>query len=87
MHTVKPIDEKAVIDAAKQTKGIVVCEEHTVVGGLASAVDEIVAENYPVRVLRVGIKNHYGQSGDPEELMGEYHLTTGDLINACRKLL
>ena len=87
IHTIKPIDKKAIIKAAEETKGIVVCEEHTVVGGLASAVDEVVAENYPVKVLRVGIKDRFGQSGEPDELMKEYGLTVDDIVKTCKKII
>jgi transketolase len=76
MHTIKPLDTKVVLEAAHSTKGIVVCEEHTVIAGLASTIDEIVAENYPTKVLRVGIKNRFGQSGEPAELLKEYNLTS-----------
>lgn len=87
IHTIKPIDAKTLINAAKETKGIVVCEEHTIVGGLASAVDEVVSENHPVRVLRVGVRNRYGQSGEPEELLNEYQLSVNDIVSACKKVL
>ncbi|HAH19854.1 MAG: transketolase [Omnitrophica WOR_2 bacterium GWF2_43_52] len=87
MHTIKPIDTKAIIKAANETKGIVVCEEHTIVGGLASAVDEVAAENKPTTVLRVGVRNRYGQSGEPEELLNEYKLSVNDIILTCKKVL
>ena len=87
VHTIKPIDAKTLINAAKETKGLVVCEEHTIVGGLASAVDEVVAENHPAKVLRVGVRNRYGQSGEPEELLDEYQLSVKDIVRACKKVL
>ena len=87
MHTIKPIDVPAVIKAAQETRGIVVCEEHTIVGGLASAVDEVVAENQPTRVLRVGVKNRFGQSGEPEELLNEYGLSVKDIVATCKKII
>lgn len=87
MHTIKPIDKEVILDAAKTTKGIVVCEEHTVVGGLASAIDEIVAENCPTKILRVGIKDRFGQSGDPEDLLKEYNLTPEDIYKTAKKIL
>ncbi len=87
MHTIKPIDRMAIIDAARKTKGIVVCEEHTVIGGLSSSVDEIVSEECPTRVLRVGVKERYGQSGEPDELLNEYRLTPQDIIAACKKIV
>jgi len=87
MHTIKPIDTQAIVQAARETKGIVVCEEHTVVGGLASAVDEVAAENYPAAVLRGGGKNRYGQSGESDELINEYELSVKDIIRTCKKIL
>lgn len=87
MHTIKPVDKEIILDSCKKTKGIVVCEEHTIVGGLASAIDEIVAENHPTKVLRIGIKDRFGQSGDPEELLKEYNLTSEDIVKAVKKLL
>jgi len=83
MHTIRPFDKDAVLAAACETKGIVVCEEHTVVGGLASSVDEVAAENYPIKILRVGIKNRFGQSGESEELLKEYNLTSTDIEKAA----
>ncbi|PIQ89808.1 MAG: transketolase [Candidatus Omnitrophica bacterium CG11_big_fil_rev_8_21_14_0_20_42_13] len=85
MHTVKPIDSQAIIKAAKETKAIVVAEEHSVNGGLASAVDEVVAENNPTYVLRLGVKNKFGQSGEPHELLQEYNLSTPDVIATVKK--
>ena len=87
VHTIKPIDAQTLINAARETKGMVVCEEHTIVGGLASAVDEVVAENHPAKVLRVGVRNRYGQSGEPEELLDEYQLSVKDIVLACKKVL
>ena len=85
--TIKPLDAQALIKAAQETKAIVVCEEHTIVGGLASAIDEVVAENYPTRVKRVGIRNRFGQSGDPHDLMKEYNLTSLDIEKAAKSVL
>ena len=87
IHTLKPIDKQAIIAAAKETKGLVVCEEHSVIGGLASSVDEVVAENYPTKVLRVGVKNRFGQSGDPAELLKEYNLTSLDIEKAASSIV
>ncbi|MBU1726506.1 MAG: transketolase family protein [Candidatus Omnitrophica bacterium] len=82
MHTIRPLDSEAILKAAKETRGIVVCEEHSVIGGLASSIDEVVAENHPTKVLRVGIKNRFGQSGEPDELLKEYNLTSADIEKA-----
>jgi transketolase len=87
MHTIRPLDRQAILQAARLSKGIVVCEEHSVIGGLASSIDEIVAEAYPTKVLRLGIKNRFGQSGQPDELLKEYNLTKEDIENAVLALL
>lgn len=83
MHTIRPLDTRVILDCAASTKGIVVCEEHTIIGGLASAVNEVVSENKPTRVLRLGIKNRFGQSGDPADLLKEYNLTSNDIEKAA----
>jgi transketolase len=87
MHTIRPLDTDAIIEAAKTTKGIVVCEEHTVIGGLASAVQDALCENYPVKIRKVGIQSRYGQSGEPDELLKEYNLTAADIEKQVLSLL
>jgi transketolase len=83
VHTIKPLDTQVILEAAGLTKGIVVCEEHAVMGGLASSIDEIVAQNCPTKVLRLGIKNRFGQSGEPADLLKEYNLTSQDIEKAA----
>ncbi len=83
VHTIRPLDTQAIRDAAKSTKGIVVCEEHSTIGGLASSIDEVVSESHPTTVLRVGIKSRFGQSGEPDQLFKEYHLTSADIVKAA----
>ena len=85
MHTLRPIDTETILKAAKETRGIIVCEEHTIIGGLASSIDEVVAENYPTRVMRLGVRNRFGQSGDPAELLKEYNLTSLDIEKSATK--
>lgn len=87
MHTVKPFDSEMVVQCARQTKGIVVCEEHSISGGLGSAVSEVVAEQAPTKVSRIGIRNRFGQSGEPVELFKEYKLTCNDIVAAARAML
>lgn len=87
MHTVKPIDEKAIIKAAEETGGIVTAEEHQVAGGFGSAVAEVVVENYPVPIKRVGILDRFGESGEPEELMVEFNLKSTDIIKAVEDVM
>jgi transketolase len=87
MHTIRPIDEDTVLAAAKETRGIVVCEEHTVIGGLASSIQEVVAETTPLKVICLGIQNRFGQSGEPAELLKEYNLTSVDIEKAVLGLV
>ncbi len=87
MHTIKPLDEEIIIKAAKQTKGIVVCEEHSTVGGLGSAVDDVALEHCPTRLLRIGIKDKFGQSGSPADLLKKYELTAQDIAKKVKKVL
>jgi len=83
IHTIRPLDSQVLLKAARETRGIIVCEEHTVIGGLSSAVDEIVAENHPTKVVRLGVKNRFGQSGEPADLLKEYNLTSADIEKAA----
>jgi transketolase len=82
MHTIWPLDKQAILKAAAETKFILVCEEHNVIGGLASSVDEVVSENCPRKVIRLGVRNRFGQSGEPAELLKEYNLTSADIEKA-----
>lgn len=72
VHTIKPIDREAVIKVAKETKKIVTIEDHSIIGGLGSTVCEILAEEYPCHVTRLGVKDTFGKSGSAEELLKEY---------------
>ncbi|MFA5100686.1 MAG: transketolase family protein [Candidatus Omnitrophota bacterium] len=87
MHTIRPLDTQAIIDAARTIKGIVVCEEHSTIGGLGSAVEGVLCEFHPARVCKVGIKERFGQSGEPEELLKEYGLTAADIEKAALSLV
>lgn len=87
MHSIRPLDGEAVIKAARSSRAIIVCEEHSSTGGLASAVDEVAAENSPVKILRLAVKNRFGQSGEPAELLKEYKLTAGDIEQAVIRSL
>lgn len=87
MHTIKPLDEESVIKAAKETGKIVTAEEHSVIGGLGSAVAETVVRNCPVPVEMVGQKDVFGESGKPDELLKKYGMTAGDVVEAVKKLV
>ncbi|MBR6700152.1 MAG: transketolase family protein [Firmicutes bacterium] len=87
IHTIKPIDEEIIVKAAKETKGIVTAEEHSVIGGLGSAVAEVTAKEAPAKVKMIGIKDKFGQSGKPNQLMEAYEITAADIVKACKELL
>jgi len=87
MHTIKPIDKEAIIQAAGETGRIVTAEEHQVSGGLGSAVAEVLAQHYPVPVKFVGMPDCFGESGKPGELMEKYGLTGEAIQQAVISLL
>jgi len=87
IHTIKPIDEETIISAAKETGVIVTAEEHNIIGGLGSAVCEVVSSNCPVPVLRVGVKDKFGESGKPDELLKAYGLTAEDIVKEVKKAI
>ena len=80
MHTIKPIDREIIIKAAKETKKIITVEDHSIVGGLGSAVCEVLCDEYPVKVTRLGIKDEFGQSGKWNELMKHYKIDRTAII-------
>ena len=87
MHTIKPLDEEIIIKAAEETGAIVTAEEHSVIGGLGSAVAEAVVRNHPVKMSMVGQKDTYGESGKPDELRKKYGMTSDDIIKAVKELI
>lgn len=87
MHTVKPLDEAAIVAAARETGAIVTAEEHMLNGGLGEAVARVVSTQKPVPIEYVGVNDQFGQSGLPMQLMEEYHLSTKDIIASCRVAL
>ncbi|HZK44563.1 MAG TPA: transketolase family protein [Syntrophomonadaceae bacterium] len=87
MHTIKPLDEELIIRKAKETGAILTIEEHSIIGGLGGAVCEVVSEHHPIPVIRMGIKDVFGQSGTPNELLQHYNLTTEHIIQKTQDLL
>lgn len=84
IHTIKPIDREILIDAAKNTGAIVTAEEHNIIGGLGSAVAEVLAETLPVPVLRVGIRDTFGHSGTVPALLEAYGLTPAAIAEKAK---
>lgn len=87
MSTIKPIDEEIIIKAAKETGAIVTCEEHNIIGGLGSAVAEVVSENYPVYMERVGVNDTFGESGKGDDLLIKYKLTSDNIVDTCKRVI
>jgi len=87
MHTVKPLDEAAVLKAAKECGAVVTVEEHSVIGGLGGAVAELLSRKYPVPLEMVGVDDTFGESGEPAEILEAYGLTTAKTLEAARRAL
>ena len=87
LHTIKPIDKEAIIKAAKETGAIVTAEEHQAMGGMGSAVSEVVVQNYPVPMKIVGVQDRFGESGQPEELLDAFGLTARFIKDAVIETL
>ncbi|MGG5318592.1 transketolase [Enterococcus sp. AZ071] len=84
--TIKPLDEELVLQAARETPWIITAEEHSIIGGLGSAVAEFLAEYHPANVVKIGVKDCFGQSGDPKLLKEHYGLTAENLVNRVVQL-
>ena len=87
MHTIKPLDEDLVLKAARETGAIVTSEEASVLGGLGGAVAELLAENFPVPVIRHGVNDSFGRSGTANAVLEYYGLTPEVLADKCRKAI
>ena len=85
--TVKPLDEKTILAWLKKTDGAVTIEEHSVIGGLGSAIAELSAQKYPTPIEMVGTHDEFGQSGKPQELIRAYHLGVEDIVVAAKRVL
>ena len=86
-HTIKPIDQKSIIAEAKKTGAVVTVEEHQIMGGMGSAVCEVLANKFPVPVEMVGMQDSFGESGTPEELLKKYKMDKSAIIKAVKKVL
>ncbi len=87
IHTLKPLDTDILVKAAKETKAIVTAEEHSIIGGLGSAVSEALSEVFPVPVIKVGVMDTFGESGQPAELLKAYGLTAEKIVEAAKKAI
>ena len=80
MHTIKPIDRETILKCAKETKKLISIEDHNVIGGLGSAISEVLTEEYPCKLIRMGIPDTFGKSGNAQKLMEYYQITANDLV-------
>ncbi len=87
IHTIKPIDEEAIISSVQKTKAAVTVENHNIIGGLRSAVSEVICENYPVPLRSVGIRDAFGQVGKMPYLKEVYKMTSKDIVDAVISVL
>ncbi len=87
IHTIKPIDAEIIQKAALETGAIVTAEEHNVIGGLGSAVAEVLCEHTPCPMARIGTQDVFGQSGKPNELLELYHMTPKDIVLAVKQVM
>jgi transketolase len=87
MHTIKPLDETAVINSISKTKCAVTAEEHNIIGGLGDAIAQCAAKNFPVPIEYVGTKDTFGESGTPAQLLKKYGLDVPDIVSAAQKVI
>ena len=82
IHTIKPIDKEAIVKSAKETNKLISVEDHNIIGGLGSAISEVLTEMYPKKLIRLGIKDTFGRSGKAEELMDFYGITAEKIVES-----
>lgn len=87
IHTIKPIDEKLIISLAKKTNCVITAEDHNIIGGLGGAVAEVLGENYPCLMKRIGLEDRYGESGKPAELYEKYGLSANKVAEKVKKFV
>ena len=80
IHTIKPIDKELIIKCAKETKKLISVEDHSIIGGLGSAISEVLTENYPKKLIRLGLKDTFGTSGSADELMEYFEITSKFIV-------
>ena len=84
IHTVKPIDRDVVIKCAKETNKIITVEDHSIIGGLGTAICEVLSEEYPCKVTRMGVKDQFGRSGNAEKLLSYFQIDSEAIINVVK---
>lgn len=87
IHTIKPLDEEAVLNSIRKTKCAVTAEEHNIIGGLGDAIAQVAAKNFPIPIEYIGTKDTFGESGKPMELLKKYGLDVTDIVTAAEKVM
>ncbi len=87
IHTIKPLDEEAILNSIRKTRCAVTVEEHNIIGGLGDAIAQVASKNFPIPIEYVGTKDTFGESGKPEELLKKYGLDTPHIIAAAEKVI
>jgi transketolase len=87
IHTIKPLDEEAVLKSIRKTKCAVTAEEHNIIGGLGDAIGQVAAKNFPIPIEYVGTKDTFGESGTPAQLLKKYGLDVPDIVAAAEKAI
>ena len=87
IHTIKPIDIRTTVEFAKKTGHVITAEDHNIIGGLGSAVAEVLAENYPCIMRRIGLMDRYAESGSPEELYKKYGLSADNIVRNVKDIM
>lgn len=84
VHTIKPIDKEMIVKCAKETKKIITIEDHSIIGGLGSSICEVLSEEYPTKVIRMGMKDQFGKSGKAEQLLKYFGIDSEAIVSAVR---
>ncbi len=87
IHTIKPLDDNAILESAKKTGKVVVVEEHSVIGGLGSAVCDLLSDKYPVPVKKIGMNDEYGMSGSAAELLEHYGFSADNIVKTVKDMM
>ena len=86
-HTIKPMDKETILKSVKKTGCVVTIEEHQAAGGMGSAVSEILSQNYPTPMEIIGVKDRFGESGEPNELLEKFSLTAKNIVEAVKRVI
>jgi transketolase len=87
IHTIKPLDEEAILKSVAKTKCVVTCEEHNRLGGLGDSIAQVLIKNFPVHQEYVAVDDSFGESGTPAQLMQKYGLDAAHIVNAAKKVI